>query len=225
MKTLLPYLCAIIALTLNAAEKPWLYSEEVQFAEHHDFADVVLVDGRRLVLNEGVYHSDSTDAEAQQDDFIHFEDVSEEWQPERALLIAYAPTTGVVLVDRSTGETIEIVHGLEGSHPLDQLYKERVTSISNNYDMWDEIKKITALWETEVIRIYDRLAEEVEAPALIEQAKAEWQVSYDKQCSAISEAYASKPGTISSDRSLAAQLNLVRGHALSLSTWGQPVGL
>ncbi|WPJ94384.1 hypothetical protein SH580_13170 [Coraliomargarita algicola] len=224
MKLLFPYLCAIIALTLNAADTPWLYTEEVQFAEHHDFADVVLVDGRRLVLNEGVYHSGSTDAKVQQDDFIHFEDVGE-WQPERELFIAYAPATGAVLVDRSTGETIEIVHGLEGAHPLDQLYKERVYSKTANFDRWDAIKEIIAFWETEVLRIYDRLAEEVKAPDVIEQAKAAWEVSYDKQCTAISEAYASKPGSIAWDRSLAAQLNLVRSHALSLSTWGQPVGL
>jgi hypothetical protein len=224
MKLLLPYLCALIALSLNAAEEPWLYTEEVQFADHHDFADVVLVDGRRFVLHEGVYHSESAAAKAEQDGFIHYQEVTE-WAPGRALLIAYAPATGVVLVDRATGKTIEIVHGLEGSHPIDQLDKEHGNAAMNNFDMWDATKGIKALWEAEVIRLYDRLAKEVEKPDVIELAKAAWQVSYDKQCSAISAAYASKPGSIAWERSFATQLNLVRSHALSLSAWGQPVGL
>jgi hypothetical protein len=224
MKILLPYLLALFALTLNATEKPWLYTEEVQFADHHDFADVVLVDGRRIVLHEGVYHSESAAPKAEQDNFIHYKEVTE-WLPGRALLIAYAPTTGVVLVDSSTGETIEIVHGMESSHPLDQLYEERVYPKTANFDRWDEMKAIKALWEAEVIRIYDRLAEEVEKPVVIKLARATWLLSYDKQCSAISEAYASKPGSIAWERSFTTQLNLVRSHALSLSTWGQPVGL
>ena len=159
-------LSVLLFATAAQAQVKWDWSQSVNFQADHDPSVIWLTDGRRLKVHYGeipwetVYH----------------------WSNGRALLLAYRPESGVVLVDLESGKTIPVLRGMDKA-PIEILTEKCIRDASTTMGIFECDVKGRDRWEQEVNRAYEALLGTLDDAQknAVKDAQLEWTKFRDAQ--------------------------------------------
>ena len=123
------------ASSLGAAE--WLYQKDVIYHKSQGHNIIALADSQMLQVQYTHIKWKTVDA----------------WKRGRQLHLAYAPSTGAVLLDLKSKKYFPIISGLK-EHPIDSLLGEKLTKADSEFEFIECYRYADALWDKELNRAY-----------------------------------------------------------------------
>jgi uncharacterized protein YecT (DUF1311 family) len=202
------WLLSVLLLSTPAqAQVGWDWSQRVNFQEDHDPSVIWLADGRRLK----VYYGE-----------IPWETVSH-WSKGRALLLAYRPESGVVLVDLMSGKTISVLRGMD-KPPIELLTEKCIRDHSTTQGIAACFAAGRERWEREMNRAYEVLLGILDDAQRkpVKDAQQEWAKFREAQTAAIA-AVNQHTGSIWRGVSAEQEMQLIREQAERLNKQFDPL--
>jgi len=181
----------------------WDWSERVRYRENHDPSVITLSDGRELMV-------DSSGASVGDMD---------KWPKEKPLLLGYRRGSGVVLSDPDTGESMQVLHGLEDKHPIDLLVKRCLDKEESTPGRESCYSDGLEQWDAELNRAYKVLIDAVGAKhrEAVRGAQQQWLKFRDAELAAINAIY-DREGTLWRVVAARRHMELTRERALRLGS-------
>jgi len=201
------WVCVLMLAAPAFAESKWDWSQDVSYQENHDPSVVWLSDGRRLKVSYAA---------------VPWKTVAG-WSKGRALLLAYRPESGVVLVDAESGGVLPVLRGLE-KNPIELLTEQCVKENPSTMGAVECYGKGTERWDQELNRAYQALlgALDDEGKKAATKAQQEWVRFRDAQFAAIASVN-NRQGTVWRIVSAEQRMKVVREQAERLNDQLDPL--